>query len=87
MLDTTRWLLLQDREILVTAQPALLSSSSHLSGWLCLGLKLLYSNPSFFTVTSIHSPCRGCLSYIIYTINMFFSSTIYMEKKEKKQTF
>lgn len=24
------------------------------------------------TVTSIHSPCIGCLSFIIYNINMFF---------------
>lgn len=83
MLDTTRWLLLQDKEILVTAQPALPSSSSHLSGWLYPGLKLLYSNPSFLTVTSIHSPCRrvSVLYYIYY--KYVFSSTIYMKKKKK----
>lgn len=83
VLDTTRWLLLQDWEILVTAQPALPSSSSHLSGWLYPGLKLLYSNPSFLTVTSIHSPCRGCLSYIIYTINMFFLLQSIWRKRKK----
>lgn len=28
------------------------------------------------TVTSIHSPCIGCLFFIIYNINMFFLQSI-----------